>query len=156
MAYIESLRALVGSRPLIVVGAAALVLDEECRVLLLKRSDGAGWGPPGGMMELGETTEQTVRRETYEETGIRLGDLELLSVFSGPEMFHRYPDGNQVYNVAVAYIVREWNGAISPDGVENSEARFFRLDRLPQVPKCVSPMLRRLAERLSGCNSGRT
>lgn len=32
-------------------------------------------------MELGESVEETARRETYEETGLLLGKIELLGIF---------------------------------------------------------------------------
>lgn len=43
------------------------------------------WGVPGGFVELGESTEEAGRREVLEETGIEIGILQLVSVFSGKE-----------------------------------------------------------------------
>ena len=57
------------------VGAYALVLDSEERLLLVRgaaRSDGPGeWWMPGGGLEFGETPETGVLRELEEETGLR-------------------------------------------------------------------------------------
>ena len=56
------------------VGVGAVVLDGD-RVLLVKRggqpSQGK-WSLPGGLVELGETTQEAARREVLEECGIRV------------------------------------------------------------------------------------
>ena len=53
----------------IVVAATAFVLDDEHRVLLVRRSDNGLWALPGGAMDVGERVAQTAERETLEETG---------------------------------------------------------------------------------------
>jgi ADP-ribose pyrophosphatase YjhB (NUDIX family) len=55
------------------IGVGAVVLDEEGRVLLVKRANDPGkgrWSLPGGLLELGEMIETAVAREVAEETGI--------------------------------------------------------------------------------------
>ena len=53
MDYLLTLRQFVGHRPLLMVGAAILVMDKEDRLLMLKRSDSGFWGLPGGATEPG-------------------------------------------------------------------------------------------------------
>lgn len=43
MVYIIQLREYIGHRPIIMVGAAILVLDEHDRVLMMKRYDSGYW-----------------------------------------------------------------------------------------------------------------
>jgi mutator protein MutT len=55
--------------------AAAVIQDQAGRVLLLQRGPTAPtfpnhWGPVTGMVETGETPEQTILREMQEELGI--------------------------------------------------------------------------------------
>lgn len=131
--YIEELRALCGHRPLIFVGANVVVLDDADRVLLQLRADTGDWGLPGGFMEPGESVEQTARREVLEETGLELGAMDLLGIFSGPAFFYQYPNGDQVYGVAVAYVSRDFCGEPAPTSSECRELRFFASEDLPDA-----------------------
>jgi ADP-ribose pyrophosphatase YjhB (NUDIX family) len=45
--YLKELREKVGNRPLILAGAAALMVDDQNRVLLIRRTDNHRWGLPG-------------------------------------------------------------------------------------------------------------
>jgi 8-oxo-dGTP diphosphatase len=61
------------------VGVGAVVLDNG-RVLLVRRGKQpliGKWSLPGGMVELGETTREAIRREVAEECGleIRVGEV---------------------------------------------------------------------------------
>jgi hypothetical protein len=51
---LQSLRQHIGHAPILMVGAAILILDNQNRLLLMKRSDSVCWGPPGGATEPGE------------------------------------------------------------------------------------------------------
>jgi ADP-ribose pyrophosphatase YjhB (NUDIX family) len=62
--YIQSLRKFIGHASTHMVGAAILIVDEQNRLLLMRRSDNGCWGPPGGAVEPGEVVEDAARRET--------------------------------------------------------------------------------------------
>jgi len=130
MGYVAELRQLVGTRPLILVGAEVLVFDGQGRLLVQKRSDTGDWAIPGGMMEPGETFEETARREVLEETGLEIGELELLGIYSGPKFYYQYPHGDEVYNVSAAYITRTFRGELTAD-FESTSLGFYPLDALP-------------------------
>lgn len=131
MPYVMDLRALVGSRPLLVPGACALLEDARGRLLLQRRSLDGTWGPPGGQMELGETLEECVRRELMEETGLGLGALCLLGVFSGPAHYYRHECGDENFNVTAAFVCREFSGSPSIKDDETLELNFFSINELP-------------------------
>lgn len=136
----EELRAIVGHRPLILVAGVILVFDEHERLLLIQRADDGQWGLTGGLMELGETAEQTARREVFEEVGLELGVVEFLGVFSGPELFHVYPNRDEVFGVSVVYTARYSDGVLKPDPAEALQARFFALDALPENLRKSTPI----------------
>jgi mutator protein MutT len=145
MGYVSDLRAVVGCRPLILVAAGALILDEQGRLLLQRRADDGSWDLPGGALELGESVEEAVRREVREETGLEIGEMALFGVFSGPEMFHTYPNGDQAYFVCVVYLTEDVVGELKCSS-EGSALRFFSLDEVPtELAAANRPIIERFA-----------
>ena len=150
MGYIENLRAAVGNQPLILVGVAVAVLNKTGEILLQKRMDGL-WGVPGGFIELGESTEEAGRREVLEETGIEIGKLDLVGVFSGKQHFVKLPNGDEFYPVTIAYISEEIKGGVlKADGQETTEAKFFKANELPEA---LNPMIKNLIQQYLLSNS---
>ena len=130
MDYIRYLRGMVGHKPVIMVTAGVVILDSEGELLMQRRADGSGWGLVGGFMELGETVEETARREVFEETGLTVGRLELFGVFSDSERF-TYPNGDQAQVVTVSYLTDDVTGTLRLSS-EGLELRYFALDALPE------------------------
>jgi ADP-ribose pyrophosphatase YjhB (NUDIX family) len=64
------------------VGVAALIRDEQGRILLVHRtySIEEPWALPGGWLEGGEGVERTLERELLEETGLRVRAGRVLAV----------------------------------------------------------------------------
>lgn len=101
----------------IVVTGGAIIRDRKDRILLQKRSDYGNWGFPGGAMGPGESIEQTMKREVFEETGLEVNEYELYTVYSGPRMKYRYPDGNEVVFVMFIFNAKaDLYGRIANDG----------------------------------------
>lgn len=131
MGYIEDLRALVGTRPLILTGVTALVIDQHRRFLMVQ-SDKV-WKLPGGFIELGESAEDACRREILEETGINIGNLELLGVFSGKSFFTKLPNGDEYFPITIAYVTEDiLSGDLAPDEKEIQKAQFFKWSAFPR------------------------
>ncbi len=87
--------------------AFALAFSGDC--LLLAHLAARGWDIPGGHCEAGETPEATMRREVYEETGARLGDVTVFGyqririLAPKPERYrYPYPETYQVFFRATA------------------------------------------------------
>lgn len=132
MGYIMDLRAYVGHSPLIQVGSSVVVENDQGHILLQLRTDNHLWSfSAAGSMEPGESAEDTARRELLEETGLTAHTLELYGVYTGPEEYAVYPNGDEVYNVEFAYLCRDWSGTLKCQAEEVDELRFFQLDRLP-------------------------
>lgn len=115
-----------------VPAAGVIILDEKNRVLLQLRTDNNKWCIPGGCMELGETAEETAKREVFEETNLVVEELSLFNVYSGEEQHWTYPDGNEVYFINIAYITNRFKGFMKVDRVESKELKFFEVENLPK------------------------
>ena len=143
MDYILQLRQLIGSRPILMVGAAILVVDQQKRLLLMKRSDSGCWGPPGGATEPGERVEEAAKRETLEETGLSVNAMNLFGVFSGPELYYKYPNGDEVYNVTIVYLSYDFESRVGAPLIsldhEHTEWGWFDKD---QIPENISPPMK--------------
>lgn len=129
--YIMDLREIVGHRPLLQVGASVIVEDAQGRVLLQLRSDNHCWGYAGGSVELDEVVEEAAKRELFEETGLIAESLELFGVFSGKDTHYIYPNGDEVSNVDIVYICRQYSGTLKCQAGEVEDLRFFCIDEIP-------------------------
>lgn len=69
------------------VATKTIVLDDEGRLLALRRSDTAPtrplqWDLPGGVLEIGEEAEAGARREIREESGLEMFSLAVFDVIA--------------------------------------------------------------------------
>lgn len=129
--YILDLRKKVGKIPLLMCASGVIIVNESREVLLIQRADNGLWGIPGGSLELGEKMEETAVREVFEETGLTVGNIELLGIFSGKELNYVYPNGDEVFLVVSIYVSTDFTGNMVEDGIESNEVRFFNIDNLP-------------------------
>ena len=63
------------------VSVAAVITDDQNRVLVIRRRDNGAWQLPGGILELDETPEAGTRREVREETGVDITLERLTGVY---------------------------------------------------------------------------
>jgi 8-oxo-dGTP diphosphatase len=111
-------------RPL--VAAAAVALDPEGQVVLVRRRDTGTWGLPGGLLAWGERVAEAAAREVYEETGRRVEQVgRLVGVFSDPGRDPR------AHSVLVVVEARLGPVLATPSPEEVIEVRAFSPDELP-------------------------
>ena len=68
------------------VSVAAVVPDDQGRVLVIRRRDNGAWQLPGGVLELHETIEDGLRREVEEETGVKVEPVRLTGVYKNMKL----------------------------------------------------------------------
>ncbi len=116
-----------------IVGVAAVVVRAG-QVLLVQRGREPGkglWGVPGGVLELGETVIDGVRREVREECGIEIEVGPLLGVF---EPQQRDDAGRLRYHyVVLDYLARYVSGKLRAAD-DADDARWVALDALESLP----------------------
>ncbi|MFG2848964.1 NUDIX hydrolase [Kitasatospora sp. NPDC048296] len=99
------------------MSVAGAVVREDGRILAIQRADNGAWEPPGGVLELSETVEDGVRREVYEETGIKVSVERLAGVYKNVTrgivalVFRCHPEGGSEQlsdeSTAVAWLTPE-------------------------------------------------
>jgi len=145
--YLENLRKLVGHMPILVCGASVIVENELGEILLQLRKDNNTWGYAGGLVDINEVVEVAAKRELFEETGIIANDLELFGVFSGSDMYHVYPHGDEISVVDIVYLCKDYSGKAKGDLIESLDAKFFPIDDLPNnISSACMPALRKYLE----------
>ncbi len=132
MGYIYDLREKVGTRPIILTGVALIVLNETGELLLQRRTDTGDWGTLGGALELGESFEEAALRELYEEAGLetKIENLRYVTVLSGPDMYFKYPNGDEVFNALVVYEITKTEGIPHVNDDEGFEVKYFPLNEI--------------------------
>lgn len=126
--YIKELRKLVGNRPVIMVGVTVIVKNPDGHILLQKRTDNFDWGTIGGGMELGETFEDTARRELFEEAGLRAEELKFITNLSGQDFYYKYPNGDEVYYVIAVFEAIKVQGTPTINDDEGLDLKYFSMD----------------------------
>ncbi len=130
--YVEKIRACVGRQPMLFPGSRVILLNADAEILLHHRRKDDVWRLPGGIMELGESLEEAAYREVHEDVGLMCEDMKLLKVFSGKNLYQKYPNGDEVFGVTAVYICKSYHGVIGVNPVVGKAAKFFDIGHLPE------------------------
>jgi 8-oxo-dGTP pyrophosphatase MutT (NUDIX family) len=127
---------------------ASVIIYRDNKVLLQQRKDNKCWGYVGGYIEMGEIVEEAAKREMYEESGLTALSLDLFGVFSGPELYHVYPDGNKVHIIDIVFICNEFVGNLKPQESEVLKLQWFDFDKVPEnLSNPIKPALHKFLEK---------
>lgn len=105
-------------------GAKVIILCGG-EVLLITTTYGYAHSLPGGGIKKGETPEDAVKRETYEEVGIRLDTVKPLPSFVTHEEYKK----DTVYGFYSEVSSKEYK----LDALEIDSAEWYPLDHLPNL-----------------------
>ena len=106
-------------------------VERRIEVLLVRRADDGRWTPVTGIVDPGEQPAAAAVREVAEESGVvavaeRLALVHALSPMT-------YPNGDRSQYLDHVFSCRWIGGEPWPADGENTDARFFDLDALPDV-----------------------
>jgi len=102
-----------------------IIIEIEDKIVLIERkNEPMGWALPGGFVDYGESLEDAAIREAFEETSIRIAELQLLGCYSDPARDKRQ------HNISTVYVAK---GAGLPEAGDDAvNAGLFQPDKLPQ------------------------
>ena len=103
-----------------------IITKGEDELLLAKsaRNKSNMYGLIAGFVEVGETLEEAVQREAFEEVGVKLKNICYMSSQPWP-----FPS-----NLMIAFHAEYDSGDIQLQVEEISDAQFFKFDQLPEIP----------------------
>ena len=119
------------SRP--IPGVAAITLKDNQVLLAVRGKEPRKgmWGIPGGVVEVGETLVEAVKREVFEETNIVVEPVELLTVFDS--ISRDEAGGVRFHYVLFEYLCEYVSGNVVA-GDDAPDARWVSVDDLDSVP----------------------
>ncbi len=115
-----------------IVGVGAVVLRNE-KILLVKRKNApfkGEWSIPGGKQKISETVIEAVKREIYEETGIRIKKLKFLDVV---DIILNDNEGKTIYHYTIIDFKAQWLSGECRPGGDSYVVRWFKLDQIDQL-----------------------
>lgn len=137
------------ARPVLTADCVVFGLDnEDLKVLLIQRDlePFAGqWALPGGFVAVGESVEETARRELEEETGLNGIFLEQLYTFSDPDRDPR----EHVVTVAYFALVNLSEHTVKAS-TDARSAAWFEINDVPKLAFDHDLILKTAYERLQG------
>lgn len=104
------------------MGVRTMMIQDD-KVWLVRHTYISGWFMPGGGLKRGETLEHAARREAYEETGAKLGDITLMGIYTS------FKDWKTDH--AIVFICKDFSFTGKPDG-EIAELRAFNINEYPE------------------------
>ncbi|MGM9988723.1 MAG: NUDIX domain-containing protein [Bacillaceae bacterium] len=131
--YVGKIRMHVSNEKIIVPSVRAIILDDEHKILFIKRKEVESWGMPAGSMEIGESIFHCLQRHVKEETNLNVLSATLIAVYTGPEyaMKNEFDDEYQLFESV--FVVDEWTGELVKDTEETADADFFTSEELPKI-----------------------
>jgi 8-oxo-dGTP pyrophosphatase MutT (NUDIX family) len=109
-----------------VLGSDAAIFDDAGQILLMKRVDNRKWCLPCGLVEAGESPEQAAVREAKEETGLEVGVLELIGVYT------RFPSAEYgLYTLVKTVYLCEVLGGSLRSSHEDLGLQYWNIEDVP-------------------------
>jgi len=122
--------------------AAVAIFDDENRLLLLKRKDNDKWTMPGGTMDFGESLADCAIREVKEETNLDIGLVDIVGIYTDPNILIEYSDGEVRQEFTVVYFGKVAGSLDVAIDDESKESQWVELDQIRMFEFAPSQLFR--------------
>jgi len=127
-------------RPKFRAAVAAMIFDEQGRILLFKHTYRKfEWGIPAGGLEYGEQPDKAIVREFFEETGMQIKVEKLLMAESSKED----------HNISLIFLCKIVSGTFK-ESSEISEMKYYDVNDLPHMLFGEKNLIRKVVEEIRG------
>ncbi|MEZ0108769.1 8-oxo-dGTP pyrophosphatase MutT (NUDIX family) [Catenulispora sp. EB89] len=131
--FIVEIRKKIGHDLLWLPGVTGLVVDDEQRVLLVRRADNLQWTLVSGCLDPGEPPAVGIVREILEETGVTARAERVLAVDVTGQFSH--PNGDETVFMDVAFLCRATGGTARVNDDESVDVGWVPIGELPELPE---------------------
>lgn len=132
--WLGQLRTIIGNHIVLMPGTRIVMERADGKILLDHRADFRIWALIGGAAEVGESLEETIRREVTEETGMVLGAVTPFGVGSDPKWeTTTFPNGDVTQNFSLMFSCNEFSGEPRPMDGESIGYQWADPHDLPEM-----------------------
>lgn len=121
----------LGKRKQVKAAGKAVIIDEDGKVLLMKRSETEThlqnlWDVPGGSLNHGEKPDNALKRETMEEANIEIEVIEPIKTWT-------YMHDNGTHRFGATYLCKPLSEGIKLSD-EHTDYRWVEIDEIDDMP----------------------
>lgn len=129
------------------IGVNGVIFSQDEKILLERRADDKLWGIPGGWAETGESPQESIKREIYEETGLNVEVKEIIDIFT------RIPGdfGQPHTSYHILFYCKVIGGSLKTS-FESLEVGFHDFNKITEWHKDHLDMARKAKEYLNAYN----
>lgn len=134
--YVWKIRQKVGSIPLAIPAAEAVVVRDDGKILMVYNTDFDNWTIPGGYVEIGQNSADCAARELLEEAGIiaKAEDMIPAQFRSGYKL--KYKNGDVTYPFVQLFVTHKWRDS-GDDNRDVSEVNGRKWMSISEAKKCA-------------------
>ncbi|KAB2389650.1 MULTISPECIES: NUDIX hydrolase [Bacillus cereus group] len=130
--YYKKIREQLGHELIFMPSVAAVIKNGQGDILF-QYPGGEYWSLPAGAIEPGETPEEAVIREVWEETGLKVQVKKQKGVFGGEEFRYTYANGDKVEYIVVVFECEVTSGKLKSIDGESLKLQYFSFSEKPTL-----------------------
>jgi len=115
-----------------IISCIALIFNKKGKILLGKRRDSSKWSFVGGGLDAGETPLECIKREVFEEVGLKIKSKDFK--FVEKKALKTVKGNNKIIYIFITYLKKKAIIDFSKDpDLEFKETKFIKPNLIPMV-----------------------